>query len=55
MPAQDDTFFREPPSAVLLNSRQLPKVGGDTLFADMEAAYLGLPDALKERGGNGTF
>lgn len=45
----DDGFFHQPPSAVVLNSIALPKVGGDTIFADMGAAYRGLPEALRER------
>ena len=45
----DDGFFHQPPSAVVLNALVLPKVGGDTVFADMGAAYRGLPPALQER------
>ncbi len=45
----DDGFFHHPPSAVVLNSVVLPKVGGDTIFADMGAAYRGLhPDLQKK-------
>lgn len=50
----DDGFFHHPPSAVVLTARQLPMVGGDTLFADMEAAYSGLPEQMKERVRNMT-
>ncbi|MEE2784739.1 MAG: TauD/TfdA family dioxygenase [Pseudomonadota bacterium] len=50
----DDGFFHHPPSAVVLNALVLPKVGGDTIFADMGAAYLGLPQALQERAKNLT-
>ena len=50
----DDGFFHQPPSAVVLNALVLPKVGGDTIFADMGAAYLGLPHALQERANNLT-
>lgn len=46
---QDDGFFHQPPSAVVLNALELPKVGGDTVFADMEAAYRGLPAAMQEQ------
>lgn len=42
----DDGFFHEPPSAVVLNSLVLPPVGGDTVFADMGAAYRGLAPEL---------
>ena len=45
----DDGFFHQPPSAVVLNALVLPKVGGDTIFADMGAAYRGLPEALQTR------
>jgi taurine dioxygenase len=45
----DDGFFHQPPSAVVLNSMVLPKVGGDTIFADMGAAFRGLPEALQAR------
>lgn len=45
----DDGFFHQPPSAVVLNSIVLPRVGGDTIFADMGAAFRGLPDELQER------
>ena len=38
-----------PPAASLLVARQMPELGGDTLFADMEAAYASLPDALQRR------
>ncbi len=44
----DDGFFHEPPSAVVLNSLVLPSVGGDTIFADMGAAYRGLSVELQE-------
>ena len=45
----DDGFFHQPPSAVVLNALVLPRVGGDTLFADMGAAFRGLHRALQER------
>jgi alpha-ketoglutarate-dependent taurine dioxygenase len=38
-----------PPAASLLVARQMPDLGGDTLFADMEAAYQSLPDAMQIR------
>ena len=41
----DDGFFHQPPSAVVLNAVVLPRIGGDTIFTDMGAAYRGLdPD-----------
>jgi taurine dioxygenase len=45
-----DVSFRERPAAAsILNAIELPPVGGDTLFADMTAAYEGLSDAMRER------
>ena len=45
-----DHSFRELPTRVLsLYAKILPPVGGDTLFASLEAAYDGLSDKLKER------
>lgn len=43
-----DVTWRDKPSfGSMLRAVQVPEVGGDTLFADMYAAYDGLPDALK--------
>jgi len=45
-----DVSWREVPSlGSVLRARAVPGLGGDTLWADMEAAYQGLGDALKER------
>jgi taurine dioxygenase len=45
-----DHSFRELPTRVLsLYAKILPPVGGDTLFASLEATYDGLSDELKER------
>lgn len=45
-----DVSFREaPPLGSILRGRILPPVGGDTLWADTEAAYDRLPDDVKER------
>lgn len=45
-----DVSWREVPSlGSVLRCIEAPPRGGDTLFADMIAAYEGLPDALKER------
>jgi taurine dioxygenase len=38
-----------PPAASLLVARQMPALGGDTMFADMEAAYESLPPTTKRR------
>lgn len=45
-----DHSFRDLPTRVLsLYAKTLPPVGGDTLFASLQAAYDGLSDAMKER------
>ena len=45
----DYSYFEVPARATLLYSLQVPKVGGDTLFADQVAAYEDLPEAMKRR------
>jgi taurine dioxygenase len=43
-----DVTWRVAPSlGSILRCRECPAIGGDTLFADMVAAYEGLPDELK--------
>lgn len=45
-----DVTWREVPSmGAILHAVRVPTTGGDTLFADMTAAYEGLDDATKER------
>ena len=45
-----DVSFREKPAkAAILRLLKVPPVGGDTLWADMAAAYDNLPEAVKER------
>ena len=45
-----DSSFREVPSmGSILHGIEVPPEGGDTLFANMYAAYEALPDDLKER------
>jgi taurine dioxygenase len=45
-----DVSWRECPSmGAVLHAVEVPPVGGDTLFADMAAAYDGLDDETKER------
>jgi len=45
----DYSYLQIPARATLLHSIQVPKVGGDTLFADQEQAYQDLPEAMKKR------
>jgi taurine dioxygenase len=45
----DVTWRPDPSWGSILRAVEVPEVGGDTLFADMGAAYDGLPPALKAR------
>jgi len=45
----DYSYLQVPARATTLYSRVVPKVGGDTLFADQIAAYDDLSDAMKKR------
>jgi taurine dioxygenase len=45
----DYSYLQVPARATMLYSLEVPKVGGNTLFADQYAAYDGLPDAMKRR------
>ncbi len=45
----DVTWRAEPSLGSILRARVVPEVGGDTLFANMEAAYDGLDEATKEQ------
>lgn len=45
----DGTFRPMPTMGTLLRAVEVPEVGGDTLFADMAAAFALLPDDLKRR------
>ena len=44
----DWSFLASPPAATLLYGNVIPPVGGDTLFANMYAAYDALSDRMKE-------
>ena len=45
-----DVTFREKPSITsILRARNLPPLGGDTMWADTAAAYAGLPQPVKDR------
>jgi len=45
----DYSYLQVPARATTLYSRVVPKVGGDTLFANQQAAYDDLSDAMKTR------
>ncbi len=45
----DVTWRLEPSMGSILRARIVPPVGGDTLFCDMNAAYEGLSDDIKEK------
>tara|TARA_B100000686_G_C16774420_1_gene967423 strand:+ start:1384 stop:2268 length:885 start_codon:yes stop_codon:yes gene_type:complete len=44
----DATFRPEPPAGSLLCLREVPPVGGDTLWLSTDAAFQGLPEGLKD-------
>jgi taurine dioxygenase len=45
----DYSYLQVPARATILYSIEVPKVGGNTLFADQYAAYDGLSEAMKKR------
>src|SRR5438876_4195470 len=47
----DYSYLQVPARATMLYSIEVPKVGGNTLFANQYAAYDDLPEALKQRIG----
>jgi taurine dioxygenase len=44
----DTTFRKNPTKYTILRCQIMPKVGGDTLWSDMEAAYEGLSDVFRK-------
>ena len=44
----DTTYLEEPPTATLLVAREIPAVGGDTLFANQYLAYETLSEGMKK-------
>ena len=47
----DTTYLEQPPIGALLFAREVPEVGGDTLFANMYLAYETLSTGLKTMSG----
>ena len=45
----DSTYEEELPLLAMLHALEVPSTKGGTMFADMRAAYQGLPDGMKER------
>ncbi|MEO5844796.1 MAG: TauD/TfdA family dioxygenase [Caldimonas sp.] len=45
----DYSYLQVPARATTLYSRVVPRAGGDTLFADQQAAYDDLPESMKRR------
>lgn len=45
----DVTFRERPALGAVLQLREVPPVGGDTMWADMAAAYDNLPEGVKDR------
>jgi taurine dioxygenase len=43
----DETFRAQPPMATILCAKEVPTVGGDTMFASMSAAFDGLSSRMK--------
>ncbi|HTB43898.1 MAG TPA: TauD/TfdA family dioxygenase [Acetobacteraceae bacterium] len=44
----DTTYLQEPPMATLLVAREVPPVGGDTLFANQYLAYESLSERMRQ-------
>jgi alpha-ketoglutarate-dependent taurine dioxygenase len=44
----DETFRPEPPMATILCAKEVPAIGGDTMFVSMSAAFNGLSQRMKD-------
>jgi taurine dioxygenase len=44
----DETFRAEPPMATILCAKEVPAIGGDTMFVSMSAAFDGLSDRMQQ-------
>jgi taurine dioxygenase len=44
----DETFRMEPPKATMLVAKEVPAIGGDTMFASMSAAFDGLSNRMQQ-------
>jgi taurine dioxygenase len=44
----DETFRAEPPMATVLCAKEVPEIGGDTMFVSMSAAYEGLSERMRQ-------
>jgi len=44
----DETFRAEPPMATILCAKEVPAIGGDTMFVSMSAAFDGLSERMKQ-------
>ena len=44
----DETFRKEPPKITILVAKEVPVIGGDTMFASMSAAFDGLSDRMQQ-------
>jgi alpha-ketoglutarate-dependent taurine dioxygenase len=44
----DETFRAEPPMGTILCAKEVPAIGGDTMFVSMSAAFDGLSDRMQQ-------
>ena len=44
----DETFRKEPPKTTILVAKEVPAIGGDTMFVSMSAAFDGLSDRMQQ-------